>query len=487
MIATRLRGTGWIRVGVIGLSVVALIGLLWLYATLGMRSPMMDPYENELFVGEGAMLERIAQVSPELNYMSDEGIFEPGIISWRTSRVRASLSVEEEDSTEGLAVPYDLDFLGEYQLILPYSGLNTVEVLFPFPQNLETLHDVQFLVDGEEPENVEYGTRGIRWQDEFFSDEEHTITIRYKAEGAYTFTYELPKEQRTNVDVEIAVKGLTGASVPDSSLPPMEIKNSSENERIIWNYSNLIDNRNIQVRLPSEPNFSQRIAQIQFELDNLIQASPLVVIATLLALAASFRMSGTQLKIESYLLLGLGLVLFFPLVTFISGLIGVFAGSLAALLITIGLLVAFLRETAGWERVGWRVVLILVVFLGMFALGQLTDWSGVLLTAGGVTLLGVFMVQYAQWQSAREKLEPEQAIEQPEETTPQPTSEPAAENHPTLHCPQCSHSLGEGINFCSNCGYDTKHIQRCKNCGREQFPPAGFEVAYCLGCGESLS
>jgi len=486
MVNARLRGSNLIRVGFIGLLLVGLVGLLGVYATIGKTIPLWFSYETEPYVGNEARFMSIAQLSPVLNYLSEDGMFEPGIISWRTSRVRASLLIQQGGEHENIAVPYDLDFHGEYQLILPDSRLNTVEVLFPFPQNLETLHDVQFLVDGEEPQDVEYSTAGIRWQDEFIGREERTITIRYKAEGAYTFTYELPKEQRTDVDVEITVAGLTGASIPESSLPPIEIKSGDDRETISWEYANLIDNRNIQLRLPSEQSFPQRIAEIQVELGDLADIAPIIVGTALVALAVMFHLSGAQMKIETYLLLGLGLVLFFPMVTFLSGLVGVPAGSLIALIITIGLLVAFLRQTAEWNQIGWRTVIVLGIFLGVFGLGTLTQWHGLLITIGGVLLLGVFMLLYARWQKDREVLEGIQAPEVLEEIAPPSAPEPVDASQPNLFCPQCAHGLEGDDNFCPSCGYETKQIRHCGNCGREQFPPTDLQPAYCLGCGEAL-
>lgn len=487
MVTTRLRGSRLIRVAFAGLLLVVLVGLLGLYANINRSFPIWISSPRGGYVNNEARFMSIEQLSPVLNYMAEDGMFVPGIISWRTSRVRASLSIQEGKDEESLSVPYDLDFHGEYQLLLPDSRLNTVEVLFPFPQNLKTLHDVQFLVDGEEPENVEYSTGGIRWQDEFISNEEHTISIRYRAEGAYTFTYELPKEQRTDVDVEITVTGITGSSIPESSLPPLEIESSNDSETISWEYSSLIDNRNIQIRLPSEQSFPQRIAEIQFELSELADYAPIIIGATLVALAVMFRLSGTQLKIETYLLLGLGLVFFFPLIAFLSGLFGLLAGSMLALLITIGLLVVFLSQTVGWNQIGWRTVLVLVVFLGLFALGLLTEWSGLLLTVGGVVMLGIFMVQYTRWQKSRVELESIPAQGKPEEIVPPSIPEPIPSSEPSLHCPQCSHKLKDDDNFCPSCGYETKQIRHCGNCGREQSPPEGLQPAYCLGCGEALS
>lgn len=492
MVTARLRRSNWVRVGFTGLLLVVLLGILGLYTSINRNLHIWLPSPSEPVYGEDSRLLSIAQLPPVLNFMEADGVFVPGIISWRASHVRASLVVQEIEGKKGSAVPYDLDFHGEYQLILPDSRLNTVEVIFPFPSNLETLHNVEFLVDGVEPEGVEYSTGGIRWQDEFISNEEHTITIRYKAEGAHTFTYELPREQRSDIDVEVTVTGLTGSLFPDSSLPPIEVESGDEGETITWDYSNLIDNRNIMVQLPSEPTFPQRIIGIQGELGELVDHAPLIVGATLLGLAATYYLSEVRLKVESYLLLGLGLVLFFPLTTFLSGLIGLTAGSTISLLISIGLLMVFLMNTAGWEQVGWRTVLVLVVFLGAFGLGLLTEWSGLFLTFGSVVMLGFFMLLYARWQKAREATEliqsPEEIeeVEEIEEIAPEPVSESVISDQPSLHCPQCSHGLDEGVNFCPNCGYETKQILRCGNCGREQFPPPDFEVAYCLGCGEAL-
>ena len=112
-------------------------------------------------------------------------------------------------------------------------------------------------------------------------------------------------------------------------------------------------------------------------------------------------MNGLRLRIENYLLLGCGLVFFFPLVTFFSGVLGLFAGSIISLVITIGVVTIFLRQTVGWHQTGWSTVVVLAIFLGAFALGLITEWRGLLLTAGGVVLLGIFMLRYARWQKAQ--------------------------------------------------------------------------------------
>jgi hypothetical protein len=497
MVTSGIQKSRFVRVGFMGLLLLILVGLLGAYGLVGTRVPTWVPTSAYPVFEADARLSSIAQLAPILNYLSAEGFIEAGEMSWRSSRVRANLTVQSGDDAENGGLLYDLVFHGEYQLILPDSDLNTVEVIFPFPRNLQTLHDVQFLVDGEEPDEVEFSTGAVRWQDEFFSREEHTITIRYQAEGAQTFSYVLPKEQRTDVDVQVTIVGLAGSTVSETSLPPANIESTDESETVIWEYTNLIDNRNIEISLPVKPTFSQRLSQVQSQLHDFTASAPIVVGSALLALAVLFHMSGTRLKLESYLLIGCSLAFFFPMVHFSSALIDLLAGSIISLVITIGVIALFLRQTAGWDQTGRSTVVVLSIFLGVFALGLITEWRGLLFTSGGVVLLGLFMVRYARGQRTRETLEPAPftndemyaaPVQLLDEDLEAVSATPSA-HYPEqrqFHCPRCAHGLGHDANFCPECGYETKQIRICDSCGHEQLPPLGLTPSYCLSCGEVM-
>jgi hypothetical protein len=157
--------------------------------------------------------------------------------------VRATLIAHYEEQERLSVTLYDLDFHAEYLLINPDWEITTIELFFPFPSNLETLHDVEFLVDGEEPQNANFSTGGIIWQAELEKGEQHRINISYKADGASSFTYGLIHNQRSDVDVVITVAGLTGSSVSDASLPPTASVVSAGSETFTWDYDSLIANR----------------------------------------------------------------------------------------------------------------------------------------------------------------------------------------------------------------------------------------------------
>jgi hypothetical protein len=149
---------------------------------------------------------------------------------------------------------------------------------------------------------------------------------------------------------------------------------------------------------------------------------------------------------------------------------------------------------------------LLIVFLGFFSLGILTPWRGLMLTSGGLLLVGTLMLLYARRPLAPEPepppppanvvSEPDPALP-PDEAAPEPESaavpdETIPESDPTLlsdevvYCPFCARALADDYRFCPGCGHDTKHFRRCTACGVRQFVPAELDPAHCVHCGQNL-
>jgi hypothetical protein len=497
------------RVVILGALGVVLIGVLAIYSSVAtnLTSQIYSPEQME-FLSRN-YLKSVHQMAPILNAVGAEdlveGLVEALVIPWKISHVQAHLSAHHEEFEGVSATVYDLEFHGEYQLGTPDSTFTAVELYFPFPDNLETLHEVEFLVDGEEPLGVDYSTQGIRWSTQLFAGEEHQVSISYHADGANTFTYALPQEQRSDLEISIFVSGLTGSTIPKSSLPPTQTESIENGEVITWDYTNLIADRDIQITLPAQLSFAQRVAKLQDDFRGLATIAPFLVGFSLLSLAGVFHLSGLRLRLESYLLMGCGVALFYPLLTFLSGLVEVTIAALLSLLIITALLTMFLRLTTDQRGILWRTIFVLAIFMGFFSLGVLTPWRGIFLTGGGVLLLGLFMVLYA-----RRPIEPEPEpkpelvqdievvesaeqdiiepnIEEPTELLSLPEITDQAPDDTAFHCPYCGRKLQDDFSFCPDCGRDSSQIHLCGNCGHEQLIPPETERVFCLNCGEPLS
>jgi hypothetical protein len=196
--------------------------------------------------------------------------------------------------------------------------------------------------------------------------------------------------------------------------------------------------------------------------------------------------------VTAYLLAGLGLALFYPLLTFLSGLINVVLAAIVSLLLVSSLVLMFLGLTAGWRRTAWRAGLLLAVFLGIFSLGILTPWWRLLVTGGFFLLLGLFMLHYARRpipptpEPSTTLLPVEEPIEEPKEAEQTDLTSPSTEalqQPDPRHCPHCGCTLSVDHNFCPGCGHDTSPFHRCANCGYEHYISSEIESAHCVHCG----
>ncbi|TET52221.1 MAG: hypothetical protein E3J64_05545, partial [Anaerolineales bacterium] len=314
--------------------------------------------------------------------------------------VRASLDARLEQK-EGVGVTvYDLEFVGEYRLSHSGESTVTVQLLFAFPPNLQTLHAVTFLVDGEEPEDVGYSTSGISWWAELYPGTQHDVAVSYKAGGASSFTYALHQNRRTDVDASVVISGVVGTEVPDHALPPTAEESTEEGYVLTWAYTGLIADRNIQITLPTQLSFAQRVAALQEDFQVMAGLAPFLVGLFLASLAGVLDLGGIRLKLEGYLLAGFGIALFYPLLTFLSGLAGVGIAAPIAVLVIAGLLQVFPGLAVGWRRVRFQLAWLAVIFLGFFSLGVISPWRGLALTGGALLLVGTFMLLYARRRAA---------------------------------------------------------------------------------------
>jgi hypothetical protein len=203
-----------------GILLVGLVGVLILNFAVVSDLPSRLYTAEQLAYLDYNRSRSIRQVAPSWNIITAEGSAQSAILSYvRENRVRATLYAHFEEQ-EGVSVTvYDLDFRGEYDVLYDGPLDTTIQLFFPFPGNLETLHEVRLLVDNKEPPGVQYTTSGVSWQAILRPGEERQIEITYQADGANSFAYGLYHGERSDVDVAIAVVGLAGSTVPATSLP----------------------------------------------------------------------------------------------------------------------------------------------------------------------------------------------------------------------------------------------------------------------------
>ncbi|MCP4360233.1 MAG: zinc ribbon domain-containing protein [Chloroflexi bacterium] len=513
--------------GMLGIGLVAAL-LFFLFTVNTLESQVFTAEQSDfLSYNRGRVINQQALTTNfyhgQLGYNEVDGSVAPvtaNFTSWQ-NEVRAILQARFEEQ-DGVSVTlYDLDFESSYHFEHATTAVSTtLELIFPFPDNLETLNGVRFLVDDQEPDNVQYSSQSIRWLTTLLPGEAYNITIHYRADGANSFVYGLNQTRRTNeLNIELTIVGLTGSDVPRNSLPTtaVSISETTPGETLIWQYDNLVANRDIHLTLPQRLSFTQRIATLQDDFRAMSNLAILLLILFLVSTAVVFPWYHIQLSSPSYLLLGLGFILFYPLLTFLSGVVGPILAAILAVITVAGLLIFFVKQITHTSQAVYWVSWLLFVLLGVVSLGMLTPWRSLLLTGGGFLLVAGWMMAYAR-RPLPANIEPEQEDEEPKiiveemsAPTPKPPSPlPAQDEEPEIiveemsaptpkplsplpaqpvsfhaHCPQCGRGLNEDYDFCPGCGYNGQHIKHCPACGHEHIA-TDQTTHFCVHCGEKL-
>jgi prepilin-type N-terminal cleavage/methylation domain-containing protein len=147
---------------------------------------------------------------------------------------------------------FNADFKGDYTFVAPQGDMDRVQLWFPFPRSATQAMNVSLKIsrDGEtffEPDDAVYTLEGIRWFGELETGERLTARVAYSAQGADRYVYEGPGAGRAgSLRIVMTLEGLTSEFIPAAALQPTRI----EDDRLIWDFDNLITRRRIAVELP---------------------------------------------------------------------------------------------------------------------------------------------------------------------------------------------------------------------------------------------
>ena len=469
---------------------LVLIALFWGYTQLA--SHTIPPVAVDNFAND-PLSSFIYQAPATLNYYMnrDAASFQlsdslsqlpPITINFATweNEIEAEIDAHYDDKEGQQRTLYDLNFASNYQFSYGEIPTTTLEFIFPFPENLTTLHDVHFLVNGEKPTDVQFTPQQIRWVTPVVAGDEFEIGVQYKASGEGQFVYALRQGLRADsLKATFVVNGVPGSTIAAGSLPTTEQDTVEGQDVFKWQYQDLIVDQNIQLDLPVTPTIAQQTAVFHHELALLRQIAPLLVILFLLTFALMLRMTEWKLSLPGYLLLGLTTAWFYPFFTFLSYEIGLKWAGIVAVVIIFVLLLLFLRLLLKTWRVGFILAWPFSICVGALSLGLFSSYAAVWLVVGGTLLGGTLLVAYAK--------RPFTLTSSPTTASHIETETEQSETSP-IYCPKCGRLQHEDFDYCPSCSFDNEQLQRCHHCHHEQIIYTAEEneepIAYCLHCGE---
>ncbi len=404
----------------------------------------------------------------------------------RETDVDLDLTVNYKKQDEVYLTTYDAVFTGDYIFENPDPKNESKIVLtFPFPPNVNTLSDLTLTVDGKEADNTRVSMHGITWAGWFEPEESKKIHVGYAAQGIDDFSYAVDHERLNPYFRLVAVvHGVDDVALPNDCLRLQEKEDKDGALELTWFHKDLITSRDIMIDLPDrepELTFAARLQKYADRFTVLCRVAPLFGVMFLGATMLSAWVGAPKLTRESHVLLVLNFLLFYPFIIFTSGFTGVtVAFWIGAVLITV------INGLYAWRAAGfgmlWRTLLFTAVFLGLFSFAVLHErLTGLLISVGGVIIVGFFMLSHSLWPPPKKELPP--PIVEPEDLEPAPIPVDSVLAIEGGYCAHCGATMGEGFKFCPQCARQAHEVTRCANCGAETCAACGTEFGHCPKCG----
>ena len=430
----------------------------------------------------------------------------PASLTRLKTTVKVALRAKYGDEKHAEQRRYEATFEGKYVVKNKKDKKTTLQVYFPYPASADTLPEASVLVNGQEPDNVQYTQQSLSWETTFLPQQTKEITIKYRAFGTEAFTYVLDHNERMKeLDFTATVTGTEHRPELrpwESLLPTAPLTKDQNGFSVAWQYTNLVTSRDITIEIP--PPFLG--ADLTERVPRLSWAAAATVVLFGLVLFAGGLASGKGMAVSQYLLIVLALLVFYPTLLYLSKHLPVYQAFPIAFG-TVSLLIIYsLRRAQGLKFALGYGGLGLIVLLGLFSAAALaTKGAGVMVTGGALVLVAFGMYAAPRVAAARSRSQPRAALPPPpppveaaesaESDGEQQPGAPAARKPspldsaaamPKVFCAFCGTGLEEGFDFCPHCGENSRLVFRCTQCGARICLQCGAGYRFCPGCGIAL-
>ncbi|WP_420456151.1 inner membrane CreD family protein [Rubrivirga sp.] len=273
------------------------------------------------------------------------------------------------------------------------------EFAFPLPTGSSVFSDLALEVDGR---SVEVDAEGgeIRHVLDLKAGEAAEVRVRYGSQGVETWRYAFASDTRTPEivideygesrplasaggvrtarDVRIAVTtDFSEVDFPGGTLSPTGKERTDAGWRLLWDHGTLVASADVGVEMPQRLNPGPWVSRVTF-------FAPVSLFLFFFAVFVLSVLRGVRLHPMHYFFLGAACFAFHLLLAYLVDVVSVGAAMTIASVVSVGLVVSYVRLVAGLRfalvEVGGAQLVYLVAFAGTFFLDGVTGLAVTLLS-----------------------------------------------------------------------------------------------------------
>ncbi len=308
-----------------------------------------------------------------------------------TNQVRVGLSLEQRRKGLIWYPTYVATFDARYDVANTAPVTQKVRVHFRFPSADATYDGFQVWQDGT-PLDLEANAKdGIRHIMELAPGASGELRIAYRTRGLREWRYLLAPDggRVRGLDMEVRTD-FAAIDFPAGSLSPMAMEPHDEGMLLRWQAEDLLTRQDVAVTMPERLNPGPLAARMSF-------FAPVCLGFFFVLITSIGILRRVQIHPMHYLFVTAGFFAFHLLFAYLVDLIDVHLAFAVSALVSVGLVVAYLRTALGpafpWPAAALGQIFYLVLFSYSFFLEGMT---GLTVTVGSVLTLAVLMAMTAR-------------------------------------------------------------------------------------------
>jgi len=293
---------------------------------------------------------------------------------------------------------YTVVFKGTYRFRNPDAEARPFRVRLPLPAQDALYDDFVFAINGQAAVPASDVSKEIVAAASAEPGQEMTVSIQYTSRGLKSWTYAFASEGVAQVkDFDLAMH----TNFRDIDFPPGTVSPSTKTQtpggwRLAWTFSNLITGQAVGMALPEKINPGPLAARVTF----FAPVSLLFFLTVMVMMGATF---GPSLHPMHYWFISAAFFAFHLLLAYLVDHVSIHMAFLAAAIVSLALVVSYLRAVAGMRQALWRAAGAQTIFLVLFSYAFFFEgFTGLTITIGAILTLFAMMqmTAHVSWDEA---------------------------------------------------------------------------------------
>jgi len=281
---------------------------------------------------------------------------------------------------------YGVDYRGRYVVENPLEEAKRFTVAFQFPSRSAIYDGFTFSIDGKRATDVTNLQGGAQSTIDLLPGQRATIEIAYRSRGLETWTYRFGDSISSVQSFALALTtDFVDVNFPAGGISPTTNVREGVGRALSWNFEHLVTGQSIGLEMPTRLNPGPVVSRVSF-------FAPVSLLFFFTVLVILGVVKNRSLHPMHYFFLGASFFAFHLLLAYLVDHIEVEGAFAISALVSVGLVVSYLRIVQGMRRAVLEAGLAQFVFLVLFSVAFFFEGqTGLAVAVGAIITLFVLM------------------------------------------------------------------------------------------------